>query len=119
MPTGTGWREAARITLASSGARTPGVDGVDKRMMEGNLQQELATMREELLAGSYQPATSASRVHSEDKRKTQATRYPKSTGPNCATCNADGDGADMGERFPSRRPMAFGLRVAYTMRFAR
>src|ERR1039458_2267137 len=30
--------EAARITLVSSGARTPGVDGVDKRMMEGNLQ---------------------------------------------------------------------------------
>ena len=27
--------EAARITLASSGARTPGVDGVDKAMMTG------------------------------------------------------------------------------------
>src|SRR5664280_2902680 len=47
--------EAARITLASSGARTPGVDGVDKRMMEGDLQHVLATMREELLAGSYCP----------------------------------------------------------------
>ena len=29
--------EAARITLASSGARTLGVDGVDRRMMEANL----------------------------------------------------------------------------------
>ena len=47
--------EAARITLASSGARTPGVDGVDKRMMEANLQHELATIREELLGGSYRP----------------------------------------------------------------
>jgi len=47
--------EAARITLASSGARTPGVDGVDKRMLELNLQHELATIREELLAGSYSP----------------------------------------------------------------
>ena len=47
--------EAARITLASSGARTPGVDGIDKRMMEGNLHHVLATMREELLAGSYCP----------------------------------------------------------------
>lgn len=47
--------EAARITLASSGARTPGVDGIDKEMMEGNLQHELATMHDELLAGSYQP----------------------------------------------------------------
>ncbi|SOE74741.1 Reverse transcriptase (RNA-dependent DNA polymerase) [Burkholderia sp. OK233] len=41
--------------LASSGARTPGVDGVDKRMMEANLQHELATIREELLGGSYRP----------------------------------------------------------------
>src|SRR5665213_2284614 len=47
--------EAARITLASSGARTPGVDGVNKETMEGNLHQELATMRVELLAGSYRP----------------------------------------------------------------
>jgi RNA-directed DNA polymerase len=47
--------EAARITLASSGARTPGVDGVDRRMMEANLQHELSTIREELLAGSYSP----------------------------------------------------------------
>lgn len=47
--------EAVRITLASSGARTPGVDGVDKRMLEMNLQHELATIREELLAGSYSP----------------------------------------------------------------
>ena len=47
--------EAARITFASSGARTPGVDGVDKAMMTGNLHQELATMRAELLAGCYKP----------------------------------------------------------------
>ena len=47
--------EAARITLSSSGARTPGVDGVDKEMMEGNLQHELAAIRVELLAGSYMP----------------------------------------------------------------
>ncbi|SOE91769.1 hypothetical protein SAMN05414139_08526 [Burkholderia sp. D7] len=47
--------EAARITLSSSGARTPGVDGVDKRMMEMHLHDELATIRDELLAGSYSP----------------------------------------------------------------
>lgn len=47
--------EAARITLASSGARTPGVDGMGKYMMEGNLHDELATIRAELLAGSYRP----------------------------------------------------------------
>jgi RNA-directed DNA polymerase len=47
--------EAARITLSSSGARTPGVDGVDKRMMEPHLHDELATIRDELLSGSYIP----------------------------------------------------------------
>lgn len=47
--------EAARITLASSGAKTPGVDGVDKRKMEENLHHELATIRTELLTGSYNP----------------------------------------------------------------
>lgn len=43
--------EAARITLASSGARTPCVDGVDKLMLQANLAHELATIREDLLAG--------------------------------------------------------------------
>lgn len=48
-------QEAARITLASSGAGTPGVDGVDKVAMEGNLHCELETIRTELLAGCYTP----------------------------------------------------------------
>ncbi|MEJ2330896.1 MAG: group II intron reverse transcriptase/maturase [Gammaproteobacteria bacterium] len=47
--------EAARITLASSGARTPGVDGVDKQAMEADLPDELERIRAELLAGDYQP----------------------------------------------------------------
>ena len=47
--------EAARITLASSGAKTPGVDGVDKFEMKGNLPRELETIRDELLTGAYQP----------------------------------------------------------------
>lgn len=48
-------QEAARIALASKGARTPGIDGVDKRAMGDNLQDYLETIRSELLAGSYQP----------------------------------------------------------------
>jgi RNA-directed DNA polymerase len=47
--------EAARITLASRGARTPGVDGVDKRKMEVNLSNELETLRHELRNDSYRP----------------------------------------------------------------
>ena len=31
--------EAARITLASSGARTAGIDGINKAMLEGHLDQ--------------------------------------------------------------------------------
>ena len=31
------------------------MDGVDKRMMERNLQQELTTIREELMMGTYSP----------------------------------------------------------------
>lgn len=48
-------QEAARVTLASSGAKTPGVDGVDKTAMVQNLQNELETIRSELLTGGYQP----------------------------------------------------------------
>ena len=45
-------QEAARITLASSGAKTPGIDGVDKARMEGSLHQQLEQIREQLLNAS-------------------------------------------------------------------
>jgi group II intron reverse transcriptase/maturase len=48
-------QEAARVTLASSGAKTPGIDGMDKQAMERDLQFQLDTIRSELLAGGYQP----------------------------------------------------------------
>jgi RNA-directed DNA polymerase len=48
-------QEAARVTLASSGAKTPEVDSVDKLVMVQNLQNELGTIRYELLGGGYQP----------------------------------------------------------------
>ena len=47
--------EAARISLASQGSRTPGIDGVDKRTFEVNLSEQLARLRVELLDGSYEP----------------------------------------------------------------
>jgi RNA-directed DNA polymerase len=47
--------EAARITLASKGSRTPGVDGIDKRKMEERLDAELEAIRYELLTGTYCP----------------------------------------------------------------
>ena len=48
-------QEAARVTLASRGAKTPGIDGIDKQAMEHDLQYQLDTIRAELLAGGYQP----------------------------------------------------------------
>jgi group II intron reverse transcriptase/maturase len=48
-------QEAARVTLASSGAKTPGIDGIDKQAMEHDLQYQLDMIRAELLSGGYQP----------------------------------------------------------------
>ena len=48
-------QEAARVTLASSGARTAGIDGIDKQAMERDLPYQLEAIRSELLAGEYQP----------------------------------------------------------------
>ena len=47
--------EAARITLASRGARTPGIDGIDKQALESDLQNQLEIMRAELLDNRYMP----------------------------------------------------------------
>ncbi|BCI68748.1 hypothetical protein AAJCM20276_33720 [Acetobacter aceti] len=47
--------EAARIVLASSGAHTPGIDGIDKRHMQNTLDQHLANLRVDLLNGTYCP----------------------------------------------------------------
>jgi RNA-directed DNA polymerase len=47
--------EAARITLASGGARTAGIDGIDKKRLEACLPEELSKIRAELLAGTYEP----------------------------------------------------------------
>lgn len=52
----TAWlAEAARISMASSGAKTPGIVGINKTILASNLQGELARIRAELLASSYQP----------------------------------------------------------------
>ncbi|MDA8206584.1 MAG: group II intron reverse transcriptase/maturase [Thermaerobacter sp.] len=47
--------EAARITLASRGAHTPGVDGVRKTQLEAHLADELTEIRHQLLGGTYEP----------------------------------------------------------------
>jgi RNA-directed DNA polymerase len=47
--------EAARIVLASSGAKTSGIDGMDKQRMQADLTVHLASLRTDLLTGNYHP----------------------------------------------------------------
>ena len=47
--------EAARLTLCTKGAHTPGVDGVDRLKLQTRLTEELNILRGELLSGSYRP----------------------------------------------------------------
>ncbi len=47
--------EAARISLASGGARTPGIDGVTKDVIQSDLNGELVSIRSMLLSGEYRP----------------------------------------------------------------
>jgi RNA-directed DNA polymerase len=54
--------EAARIVLASSGARTPGLDGMDKRRLEPKLDHHLDQLQSSLLAGTYRP-TAVKRIY--------------------------------------------------------
>jgi group II intron reverse transcriptase/maturase len=47
--------EAARIVLASRGARTPGIDGIGKLKMQADLDIRLDQLQKDLLLGSYHP----------------------------------------------------------------
>src|ERR1700674_2788341 len=70
--------EAARITLASRGARTAGVDGIDKQRLDATLPEELSRIRAELLAGTYEPLP-ARRVYipkASDKKKLRPLGIP-------------------------------------------
>jgi len=47
--------KAAEITLSSKGARTPGVDGINKYKLQSGLNEYLEQIRNDLLSGSYKP----------------------------------------------------------------
>lgn len=48
-------QEAARISLAGDGAKTPGVDGIDREEFLNQLPTHLESIRTHLLSGTYQP----------------------------------------------------------------
>jgi RNA-directed DNA polymerase len=54
--------EAARITLASRGANTPGIDGMDKQQLLPRLDLHLAEVQKDLLLGNYTPQP-VKRIH--------------------------------------------------------
>ncbi|WP_266030162.1 hypothetical protein [Brucella intermedia] len=54
--------EAARMVLASSGARTPGIDGMDKQKLQVKLDQHLDDLRASLLEESYRPSQSSASI---------------------------------------------------------
>ena len=47
--------QAAKVTLSSKGAKTPGVDGVTKIHLQDNLNIYLDEIRNDLLSGKYKP----------------------------------------------------------------
>ena len=47
--------EATRIVLASRGAATPGIDGIDKQKLQRDLENHLVQLRNDLLQGTYSP----------------------------------------------------------------
>lgn len=47
--------EAARIVLASRGAVTPGIDGIDRQKLQWGLDNHLVQLRKDLLQGTYCP----------------------------------------------------------------
>lgn len=49
-------KEAARITLSSKGARTPGVDGITKVQLSYGLDDYLSMISNDLRSGDYQPS---------------------------------------------------------------
>src|SRR5882762_6057549 len=70
--------EAARVTLASRGARTAGLDGIDKERMEADLPAEMSIIGSQLLAATNQPSP-ARRVYipkAGDKTKLRPLGIP-------------------------------------------
>jgi RNA-directed DNA polymerase len=47
--------EAAEVTLAAKGAKTPGVDGITKTHFQANVNGYLTQITADLLSGNYQP----------------------------------------------------------------
>lgn len=93
--------EAARMVLASSGARTPGIDGMDKQRLQVKLDQHLEDLRASLLDESYRPQ-SVKRIYiPKSNGKLRPLGIPTPDGSHRPTRHADGHGANLGKRFPS------------------
>ena len=63
-------QEVARVIMASKGARTPGIDGIDKQNNRaGYPVPTLDMIHAELLSGGYQPQPARRSLYSEANGK--------------------------------------------------
>jgi group II intron reverse transcriptase/maturase len=92
--------EAARIVLASSGAHTPGIDGMDKQRMQAGLRNIWPACARTCWRELHTAAGQA-HLYPESQWQETPTGYPDPERPHRPARDADGHGADLGERFPS------------------
>jgi RNA-directed DNA polymerase len=71
--------EAARMVLASSGARTPGIDGIDKQRMQAGLDHHLTGLRTDLLQGTYRPTAGQACLYPESQWQAETLGIPTLT----------------------------------------
>ena len=90
-------KQAALITLAAKGAKTPGVDGVTKTHLQDRLDDYLEQLRTELLSGDYQ-SQPAKRIYiPKANGKQRPLGIPTLRDSDCTTRNAHGNGTHMGK----------------------
>ena len=84
--------EAARIGLASSGASTPGLDGMGKRRLAALEHHARGLAGRELSSNTGQ-----ANPYPEGQWQAETTGYTDLAGPHRPAGDADGHGADLGE----------------------
>lgn len=92
--------EAARIVLASSGARTPGIDGMDKqRMHAGRAGSPSGRPADEPAEGRLSPEAGQADLYPESQWQVTTTGYTDPDRPHCPARHADGHGAHVDDGF--------------------
>ena len=89
--------EAARITMTSVGAKTPGIDGITKHTFQNNITEEIESIHKELLANVYEPSPVRRIYIPKADGKKAAAWYSDSERQSGTTRDAHDNGSDMGK----------------------